>query len=274
MINIIQRRFPDRTAENINNIDLITWRNEILNIEIKPVTWNNYIRHLKAIYNVGIKYNIIPIPNNPFYGLFIKESKRKKKTLSKEQLDKLNYALDGNIELPEILKPNWFINCLVMTLRCTGIRRSQLVQLQIQDVDLSRKIIYISPEINKNHDYHIVPILDNLYPHIAFLLERLRERKQAADSQLFNFNLFSTVTRRRGKNMSVNQVTHIFRCLSKIVGFTSSPHRFRHTVATSLMKKPENVYIVQKLLGHKDISVTLGYIEHDVEMLRDSVNLL
>ncbi|STY64110.1 Uncharacterised protein [Mannheimia haemolytica] len=33
-------------------------------------------------------------------------------------------------------------------------------------------------------------------------------------------------------------------------------------------------YVVQKLLGHKDISVTLGYIEHDVEMLRETVNLL
>ena len=33
-------------------------------------------------------------------------------------------------------------------------------------------------------------------------------------------------------------------------------------------------YLVQKLLGHKDISVTLGYIEHDVEMLRESVNML
>lgn len=40
------------------------------------------------------------------------------------------------------------------------------------------------------------------------------------------------------------------------------------------MKKPENVYVVKKLLGHKDISVTLGYIEYDVEMLRDTVNLL
>lgn len=64
-------------------------------------------------YNVGIKYNIVQIQSNPFYGLFIKESKRKKKTLSTGQLDKLSYALDGNVELPEMLKPSWFINCLV-----------------------------------------------------------------------------------------------------------------------------------------------------------------
>ncbi|MDE4014948.1 site-specific integrase [Glaesserella parasuis] len=155
-----------------------------------------------------------------------------------------------------------------------SIRRGQLVKLKIGDVDLSNRTIYISPEINKNHDYHIVPISDSLYIHMERLITELKIRKQTDNCQLFNLNLFSRCSRRRGQPMSQNQLTHIFRHISDLVGFTSSPHRFRHTVATQLMKKPENVYVVQKLLGHKDISVTLGYIEHDVEMLRDTVNLL
>ncbi|HDL5628523.1 TPA: site-specific integrase, partial [Mannheimia haemolytica] len=171
-------------------------------------------------------------------------------------------------------KPSWFVLAIIMTLRCTGIRRGQLVKLKIGDVSLSNRTIYISPEINKNHDYHIVPISDSLYPHIEKLITELKIRKQTDNCQLFNLNLFSRYTRRKGQSMSQNQLTHIFRHISDLVGFTSSPHRFRHTVATQLMKKPENVYVVQKLLGHKDISVTLGYIEHDVEMLRETVNLL
>ncbi|MBJ3607928.1 tyrosine-type recombinase/integrase, partial [Salmonella enterica subsp. enterica serovar Derby] len=51
-----------------------------------------------------------------------------------------------------------------------------------------------------------------------------------------------------------------------------SSHRYRHTVATELMQKPEqNLYVTQKLLGHRDIKVTLSYIEHNVEMLRSCV---
>lgn len=47
---------------------------------------------------------------------------------------------------------------------------------------------------------------------------------------------------------------------------------YRHTVATELMQKPEqNLYVTQKLLGHRDIKVTLSYIEHNVEMLRSCV---
>lgn len=204
----------------------------------------------------------------------LKSQNRRKKTFSREQLDCLELAIKDESILPSILKPNWFVLCLIMTLRYTGIRRSQLVKLKISDVDIERKIINIAPEINKNHDYHTVPISDNLYPYMENLLSRLREHHQPLNAQLFNLNLFSNVTRRKGRKTSVHQITHIFRCISKLVGFKSSPHRFRHTVATLLMHNPENVYVVQKLLGHKDISVTLGYIEHDVEMLRLSVNSL
>lgn len=186
----------------------------------------------------------------------------------------MEYVLHDNIILPDFLRPNWFILSVIMTLRYTGIRRAQLIKLKISDVNLSARTIYISPEINKNHDYHIVPISDTLYPYIERLIMELKQRKQPESSQLFNLNVFSRRTRRKNQPMSKNQLTHIFRHISALVGFTSSPHRFRHTVATQLMKKPENVYIVQKLLGHKDISVTLGYIEHDVEMLRETVNLL
>lgn len=38
------------------------------------------------------------------------------------------------------------------------------------------------------------------------------------------------------------------------------------------MQKPEqNLYVTQKLLGHRDIKMTLSYIEHNVEMLRSCV---
>ncbi|HDL5155042.1 TPA: site-specific integrase, partial [Mannheimia haemolytica] len=238
---------------------LIEWRNQVVGNTIKAVTWNNYVRHLKALYNFAIAQGLLCMSSNPFNHLFIRESRRKKKTYSSEQLHKIDYILHNNIILPSFLKPSWFILAIIMTLRCTGIRRGQLVKLKIGDVNLSNRTIYISPEINKNHDYHIVPISDSLYPHIERLIQELKIHKQTDDCQLFNLNLFSRYTRRKGQPMSQNQLTHIFRHISDLVGFTSSPHRFRHTVATQLMKKPENVYVVKKLLGHKDISVTLGY---------------
>ena len=93
-----------------------------------------------------------------------------------------------------------------------------------------------------------------------------------ADDQLFNINRFSRRTLRQGKAMTENQVSYFFSKLSNACHSRFSSHRYRHTVATELMQKPEqNLYVTQKLLDHRDIKVTLSYIEHNVEMLRSCV---
>ncbi|PJG82595.1 tyrosine-type recombinase/integrase [Caviibacterium pharyngocola] len=253
---------------------ILNWRKKIVDTTIKPITWNSYNRHLKAIFSFAIKHNLISIEQNPFDGLFIKQGKNKKKTLTKNQLNKISYILDKNSILPEILEPRWFIIALIMTLRYTAMRRSQLLKLRIYNVNLDNRTIFIEPSINKNHDFHIIPISEKLYPHLERLIFELKKHKQSDKEQLFNFNLFSHAIKRRGFEMNQEQLTHIFKVLSKCVGFTVSPHRFRHTAATLLMKDPNNVYVAQKLLGHKDIKTTLGYIEHNVDMIREYVDML
>nr|WP_264752056.1 site-specific integrase [Yersinia thracica] len=62
----------------------------------------------------------------------------------------------------------------------------------------------------------------------------------------------------------------IFNSLSKECHFTVSPHRFRHTIATHMMKSPDrNLQAVKKLLGHVSIQSTLEYIDENVDSLRD-----
>ena len=65
---------------------------------------------------------------------------------------------------------------------------------------------------------------------------------------------------RQGKPMTENQVSYFFAKLSDACHSRFSSHRYRYTVATELMQKPEqNLYVTQKLLGHRDIKVTLSY---------------
>ena len=97
---------------------------------------------------------------------------------------------------------------------------------------------------------------------------------QPVESQLFNINLFSNAVKRKGEKMTNDQVSYIFKVISKYTGIISSPHRFRHTAATNLMKKPENLYIAKQLLGHKDVKVTLSYIEDNIDSIREYTELL
>ncbi|WP_445000284.1 tyrosine-type recombinase/integrase [Halomonas mongoliensis] len=51
-----------------------------------------------------------------------------------------------------------------------------------------------------------------------------------------------------------------------------SPHRFRHTLGTELMREPDrNLHIVKALLGHSNISTTLEYVEVDIGSLRSAI---
>ncbi|MDG2961683.1 tyrosine-type recombinase/integrase [Exercitatus varius] len=273
-MRLLTAEYPYLLPSTISQDLILSWRKKLVNVSIKPVTWNNYNRHLKAIYSFAIKMELLDLKKNPFDGLFVREGKYQKKTFTKFQVSKIIYALDENITLPKILKPHWFISALIMTLRYTAMRRGQLLKLKIGNVNLDNKTIYIDPEINKNHDFHIIPISNQLYPYIEKLVAELKKKKQPDHAQLFNLNLFSETTRTKSQNMTQDQLSYIFRVISKHVNFTVSPHRFRHTAATQLMQNPENVYVTQKLLGHKDIKTTLSYIEHDVDMIREYVDML
>ena len=67
---------------------------------------------------------------------------------------------------------------------------------------------------------------------------------------------------------ALQKIRSFFRRLSKECGFTVSPHRFRHTLATELMKSPErNLQLVKDLLGHRSVSTTMEYVELKMDIV-------
>jgi len=53
-----------------------------------------------------------------------------------------------------------------------------------------------------------------------------------------------------------------------------TPHTFRHTFATRLAQRGVDIYKIAKLLGHKDIRMTLRYAHHCPDSLRDGIQIL
>ncbi len=209
---------------------------------------------------------------NPFNETNIREDKRPKKTYTDEQLRQIELLIENGEALSTTLSPNWFIKTLIYTFKLTGIRRKQLLGLKIKDINLTRRMITIPPEINKNHSHHAIPISTKLYPHLKQLLSEHKKRHSINTEQAFNINKFKhndTYLR-----MVDNQLTRIFDVMSKLLKFHVSAHRFRHTLATKLMKDPKNIYITQQILGHSGIAVTLSYIEKDPETLREVLEML
>lgn len=73
--------------------------------------------------------------------------------------------------------------------------------------------------------------------------------------------------------MNADQVEAMYKKLTDITGTRMTPHRFRHTLASDLMKQPErNIHIAKALLNHSNIATTMEYIETDYEVIRDVLN--
>ncbi|MCT9976771.1 site-specific integrase [Acinetobacter sp. I-MWF] len=264
----------DITPENLSVDDVLKWRKIILT-QIRPVSWNTYARHLHALMNFGIKQKILTRADNPFSKVQIKYDNKSIKHLNSFQMQKIDYFLIDCHQRRKLkfIKPIWFFVALVKTFQYTGMRKKQLLKLRVQDINLDEDVIYIDGLHNKNHVSHLIPISSKLKPYLLDLIMQHKEINSTDFDQLFNINCFRCHESKTRK-MSVYQIDAIFRNLSYQMDFKVSPHRFRHTVATTILKNSNNIYMAQKILGHQSIRTTMQYIGHDIELLRDGIELI
>lgn len=169
------------------------------------------------------------------------------------------------------IHPAWFWQTVFETFYYSGIRLNQLIHIQVQDLYLKQGYIKIRVECSKTWREYNVPIAPGLRPWLKALHTQAKLQGFQAHDQLFNVNRFSNYQSR--KLMTIWQVENCFKKISKRLMAKVSPHRFRHTLGTELMRSPErNLHGMRELLGHTNIRTTLEYIDVDLAMLRQRVN--
>ncbi len=240
-------------------------------MKVKPNTWNNYIRHLRSLYYFGIRFGFIHNHCNPFCKTLVRPNKGVSKRLTYLELIAIDNVMKRNKKLPNYLKPAWFSRVLIYTLKYTGIRARSLLNLTLENLDLVNETIEIKSDYSKNHTYQNIPIPKKILPYLKRLHKEHKKIKSIPSEQLFNINLFAKMNKEKPR-MTSEQLSYFFRKLSHLTNVTISPHRFRHTLATELMKDPRNIYIVKQLLGHSDIKTTIQYIEYDTSLVRSSID--
>ncbi|CDG16835.1 tyrosine-type recombinase/integrase [Xenorhabdus doucetiae] len=280
-------RFIGETGlpENVTHRDVLQWRRHLL-IEKKQssYTWNNKVAHLRAIFNFGIERKLLPHTQNPFNDAVVKKENKKKKILSDSQMNRINLLMEQYAEeekkqgVPRggrcALYPTWYWMVVLDTLRFTGMRQNQLLHLRLRDIDLDSNEIELRLEGSKNHSEWKVPIIPPLKPRLAQLVERAKASEAGDDDPVFDLSRLSVQYQSRLSryqydiNREKQQLRSFFRRLSRECDFAVSPHRFRHTMATKLMKAPDrNLPMVKRLLGHRNVATTMEYIDLDMEVV-------
>lgn len=262
--------------EDITRHTVLRWRRYVLkDKQLSSRTWNNKVAHMRAIFNFGMQQHLLPFEENPFNNTVVPPDRKRKKTYTQSQIAHIYRIMDSFEEREQLgliqstrqcaIYPVWFWYTLLDTLHYTGMRQNQLLHIRLKDIFLEEGYIRLRTEGCKNHREHHVPIISYLSPRLSSLLEKATAEGLSGNDQLFNIVLFTGKPAKINDSMESPQLRAFFRRLAKECQFEVSPHRFRHTLATEMMKSPDqNLNTAKNVLGHSSMTSTLEYIESDV----------
>ena len=142
---------------------------------------------------------------------------------------------------------------ILETFFATGIRRTELANLDIDDVDLDEQQVRVRK--GKGDRERIVPISYRGCEWIAFYLSKVRPRISfiASGSALFLAN--------NGKRFKPNKLSDMVSRYVMLADIkrSGSCYLFRHSTATTMLDNGADLRHVQEMLGHADISTTQIY---------------
>ena len=159
---------------------------------------------------------------------------------------------------------------MLEVLYATGLRVSELINLQTTQISMQQGVIRV---IGKGNKERLVPVGEIALDWLMKYYQQSRPRllhvgsKQGGGSQCSE--IFVT---RRGKAMTRQAFWYMIKRYALIAGIASdqlSPHTLRHAFATHLLNHGADLRVVQMLLGHSDISTTQIYTHVADQRLRD-----
>ena len=154
---------------------------------------------------------------------------------------------------------------LVEFLYSTGVRVSELVALNVGDVELSRQELIVYGKGSKERKTYVT---DNAKFYLRRYLQ-IRIKEQGTES-LKDEPLFTTLDHPHGR-LTVAGVQHMLRTLGQRAGVAKvHPHRFRRTIATDLLNRGMPIEQVKEFLGHEKLDTTMLYCTVKEESVKAS----
>ena len=139
----------------------------------------------------------------------------------------------------------------------TGVRLSELINIEVQDVNINRLEIKV---LGKRSKERIIPISDKL---CGLIKGYLKHREQETSE-------FLILTRKGQKAYSKMIYRLVYKYLSFITTMSKkSPHILRHTFATHLLNGGADLYAIKELLGHSSLAATQVYTHNSIEKLKE-----
>ncbi len=202
----------------------------------KPKTFHRIISTLSSFYRYLYSQGVVS--TNPLTGIDRPRIKQQEvKYLKHNQVLRL---IDSIEDIRDKL--------IVRTIYATGVRVSELCNINIEDIDFDEHTIRIRGKGDKIRTVFIDE--DTLGDITKFIGNRI---------------IGPLFVGQQGKHISSRAIQHIFKHYAP-QGIT--PHKIRHSYASELYKRSKNLRVVQENLGHTSIKTTEIYLHTDIDERR------
>lgn len=178
-------------------------------------------------------------------------------TLSESEINSLIAAVD-------LSHPQGERNRTILeTLYSCGLRVSEIITLKISDLFFEEGFIRV---LGKGNKERFVPIHSRAQQLIDLYIKT--DRNKIEPQKGFEDTIFLN---RRGKGLTRQMIFIILKNLAEKIGLHKkiSPHTFRHSFATHLLKNGADLRAIQQMLGHESITTTEVYVHLDRSFLKD-----
>lgn len=146
----------------------------------------------------------------------------------------------------------------------TGLRVSAISFINIEDIDLQNNIIRVIEKGDKIRD---VIISQNTK---KILIEWIRQRSILLGEN----NCEALFISRRNVRIHTNTIRDIIKKYTFNVNKNITPHKMRSTCGVNLYDKTKDIYMVQNVLGHRNIKTTERYTRISSEQLKEAANIM
>ncbi|MCG3812018.1 tyrosine-type recombinase/integrase [Photobacterium damselae] len=231
-------------------------RNLIKTGSYSPATADNLLRMLRGVaHHAWLSESITVETLERIKAIKLPRGSRQSsgRYLSYNELDKISaICLNQTNKIKGIRD-----NAIFWLMYESGLRRAEVVNLSLDDIDIDRGTIHVVGKGNKER-YVPFSLESDLYQALSKWFDiRLKLR-----GNIFN-SLFCVVNKHQqviAKSLTTQSLNDLCKQIQRM-GFERivSPHDFRHSVATNLLRAGHDLLLVSKFMGHSSVTTTQRY---------------
>lgn len=252
--SFLQERKPEVVLEDVVYADIREWIVYLVENAISNRAINRKLASLKAYYKFLQRIHIKEVSPLAYHKPLKVEANIRVPFSQKEMSKVLKHPVDPDDfkEVRDLL--------IIGLLYATGIRRAELINIQVSSVKLEARKLLVLGKGNKERMLPLLPWCVELIRDYLVLREQLPEASRLP-------NLLLT---EKGKPIYPSLVYAVVQdSFKKITGKqTKSPHIIRHTFATHLLDEGADLMAIKELLGHASLASTQIYTHNSMAKLK------